>query len=378
MSRKISVSIAILLVLLIVAGGLIWLRNSRQPVVIGFVAGVTGKYADLGVDCRRGVELAIARQNRRGGISGRPLELLSEDDGQDEERAVAAVKTLLKHNLPVIIGHSTSSMSMATLPLINASQTLLFSPTSSSARLQDIDDNFFRTCTVSGVSAAMMARYLVIRKGVSNAGVIYDLGNEVYTQAWFDAFESSFLREGGESVVPLAFTSGETSHLFPFIEKIRDPQFDVLVIVTNSADAAMLCQQIRKSDWQVPLAMADWAATEQLISLGGRAVEGVIIQQIFNRESQVPAYLSFKEEFQRLYKVEPGFGALHAYDAATVIFTSMQQQQNGESLKQAILRVGQFQGLQYPVEINRFGDAVHATYIGVVRDGGFEILGDFR
>ncbi len=377
MLRRSTLYTILVLIMLAMFGGY-WFLRPKKPILFGFVAGITGKYADLGVDCRRGVEIAVNQQNLKSGINGHRIEIIALDDQQKQETAITAVTSLLELKVPVIIGHSTSSMSMATLPLINKSDTIMLSPTSSTQRLIAIDDNFIRTCTVSSTSATMMARYLSLEKSFRHAGVIYDLGNKAYTQAWFEAFKKTFSENNGSSVIDLTFTSKDNSQLLPLVEQMRGNQIDVLVIVANSVDAAMISQQVRKSGWDVPLAMADWAATEQLIDLGGKAVEGVIIQQIFNRKSADPDYLEFKNRFLELYKIEPGFGALHAFDAAQVAIQGILHKSEQESLKEAILRIGEFQGLQFKINIDQYGDASHATYMGQVTNGEFVINEEFQ
>lgn len=377
MKRNLAVFTVGFLLILIFYGIFVATRP-KEPIRIGFIAGLSGKFADLGVDCRRGVEIAIARTNRAGGVNGHPIEMIAKDDGQDEKLAVDGVKSLLEQNVPVIIGHATSSMTMTTLPLVNATATLMVGPTTSTSRLQDIDDNFFRSCAVSTASAVTMARYLLTVKGARSAGVIYDLGNKAYTETWYETFRKTFLDEGGSRVEAITFTSAPDLHLSRFIDEMHKHRVDALAIVANSVDAAMLCQQVRKSGWQIPLALADWAATEQLINLGGSAVEGVIIQQFFNRKSTKPAYLEFKNEFETLYKTEPGFGALHGYNAAMMVFRSMNEQRAEETLKQTILRISHFKGLQDDIVINEFGDSNHPTYMGIVENGQFVILEDFK
>ena len=179
-------------------------------------------------------------------------------------------------------------------------------------------------------------------------------------------------------LMPLTFSSGPDIVLLPLIERMRQQPIESLVIVANSVDAALLCQQVRKSGWQIPLALADWAATEQLISLGGKAVEGAVVSQYFNRKSTAPDYLDFKREFEKAYRSEPGFGALHAYNATMLVLRSLAEKQDGETLKQTILRISQFKGLQDDIVINRFGDSNHPTYMGIIENGTFRIFEDYR
>lgn len=358
---------------------LFYVRDSeKEPIVIGFVAGLSGKFADLGIDCRRGLERAVEVINRRGGVKGRLVMIDVRDDKQDPEQAREIVSSFLKMNLPVIIGHVTSSMSMATLPLVNNSDTLMVSPTTSTPLLKDKDDNFIRTCAVSTDAAIMMAKYLRQKKGAEKAVVIYDTSNSAYTERWYQNFRKTFLDSGGTSIVPLSFDSAPDLQMLPLIGRAKELLPDALVIVSNSVDAALLCQQVRKTGWQIPLALSDWAATEQLINLGGVAVEGAVISQYFNRKSTDPRYLEFKKNFMSAYKTEPGFGALHSFNAGMMVFESMQNQQDNETLKDTILRISEFEGLQGNITINRYGDSSNPTFIGIIQDGNFVILEDFH
>lgn len=352
--------------------------KEKEPLQIGFVAGLSGKFADLGIDCRRGVELALNKINTEGGVQGRPLTLLTADDKQNPDEARKIIKSFIDQEVPVIIGHVTSSMTMASLTLINSSNSLLVSPTSSTQLLRDLDDNMVRVCAISTDAAIMMAKYLTQEHNIKHVVVIYDTSNKAYTEQWVKHFQTTFLERGGQSVFPITFESEPDLQMLPLVELAKSHNPEALVIVTNSVDGALICQQVRKTGWGVKLALSDWAATEQLINLGGESVEGAVMSQFFNRSSTHPKYLEFKEEFLKTYKTEPGFGAQLSYNATMMIATAMENQRKDEPLKAAILRISDFEGLQGDFSINRFGDSSNPTFIGTIKNGNFVIFEDFR
>jgi len=83
---------------------------------IGFLAGLSGRVADLGIGGRNGAILAVEMRNRQGGINGRPVELIAEDDQQDAELARHAASRLLASKVEVVIGPMTSTMALAIAP----------------------------------------------------------------------------------------------------------------------------------------------------------------------------------------------------------------------------------------------------------------------
>ena len=112
---------------LISCAGLLFLLlscSAGEPVTIGFVGGMSGRVADLGINGRNGVLLAVKERNRNGGINGRPVKLLVMDDKQDKETAIQMVRSLLDQKVSAIIGHMTSSMSVVTVPLANDQRRL--------------------------------------------------------------------------------------------------------------------------------------------------------------------------------------------------------------------------------------------------------------
>ena len=136
----------------------------------------------------------------------------------------------------------------------------------------------------------------------------------------------------------------------------------------------MLCQQVRKKGLQLPIAAAEWAATEKLIDLGGEAVEGIILNQYFDRSSPAPQYIAFRSAYKERFGDEPGFAAVNAFDAANLVMDAIGRQQKDESLKDVIIDIGNFEGVQGLVRVDRYGDADRKTFLTSIRQGKFVLL----
>jgi branched-chain amino acid transport system substrate-binding protein len=121
----------------------------------------------------------------------------------------------------------------------------------------------------------------------------------------------------------------------------------------------------------VPLVTSEWAATERFVELAGPAAEGVFTSQFVDRESDLQPYAGFHRLFLERFQQEPGFAGIAGYDAATVLITALRQREAGEPIRDAVLRIADFEGLQGPIHIDRFGDSWRPTYITVVRNGKY-------
>lgn len=361
----------------VLCGGL-WLLLSacseEKPLRVGFVGGLTGRVADLGVAGRDGVTLAIEERNQSGGVAGRPVELIVRDDQQDEKQARQAVQELLDAEVVAIIGHMTSTMSVATVPLLNAAQVVMLSPTTKTDQLTGLDDYFLRVTESLGREAGALARHALLEKPGGRFVVAYDLSNVAYSEAWLKAFQQSLEAGGGQIIQIEGFTSGPEVHLLPIAESLLSQAPDGVLLVCNAIDSALLAQQMSKSGSSPTLYATAWAFTTDLLSFGGRAVHGMVAYNDFNAASQEPLYLEFHQRFTRRFGYKPSFATVLAYDAATSLLAGLEMNPQRAGLRESLLRLKTFQGLQSSFTIDPYGDVNRAQFLTRVTAEGFEIV----
>ena len=345
--------------------------GQKEPIKIGFVGGLSGRVADLGVGGRNGVQLAVEECNAAGGIDGRLIELVVKDDQQNPATARQAVDDLLSQKVELIIGPMTSAMAMAVLPQINKAQIVLLSPTVTATKLFGIDDFFVRVIATTREYAAKSARYQFQKRGARTAAVIYDRSNLAYTESWLNDFRATFESLGGQMIDIRAFTSGQDMVFLPLVKDLVAIDADVVLIIANAVDAALICQQVNKLAPGQNIAMSEWASTERFIELAGKASEDVVVSQFMDATDHSQAFLDFQAAYLERFHQPIGFAALAGYDAARVAIAAISVRGKGESLKNAILRKGRFQGVQQELEIDRFGDAERKVIISAVRNYHF-------
>jgi ABC-type branched-chain amino acid transport systems, periplasmic component len=359
-----------LLLIMVLASSLVCC-SPKEPVKIGFLGGVSGRVADLGIAGRNGALLAIEMRNKAGGLNGRTIELLVEDDQQDTTQAKAAVQRLIDQKVEAIVGPMTSMVAMATVPIVNQAQIVMMSPTVSTQDLSNIDDYFFRVISSTAEYAHKIADYQVIHQGISRVAVAYDQRNESYSESWLKSYQKAFEAQGGEVILIEPYYSGDEVNFATLAEHLLKVKPDAVLMIANSLDTAMLAQQVRKRDQRVPIATSEWAATERLSELGGNAVEGMMIAQFLDRESNNPNFLAFRQAYLDRFSMEPGFGGVTAFDATNVVLTALAGKDNSQTLKQAILSQGLFAGVQSEIRFDKTGDAKRDTYMTTIHNGHF-------
>lgn len=348
--------------------------ESREPLRVGFVGGLSGRVADLGNDGRNGALLAVAMVNEAGGIRDNPVQLIVKDDAQNRDTMVQAIEELAAANVVAIIGPMTSSMAMIARPIAEQHGLLMISPTVTTTALTGRDDNFLRVSSDSLAYATFSARYLAETGGHMRLAACLDLGNRAYTENWLDVFTDKYRAHGGEIVGRVAFTSSADTEHAAIVERMLTSNPDGLLFVASAVDTARLAHEAKRQAPDLRLIAVEWSATEALIELGGRAVEGLTLSNFFDRDSLAPAYLAFKQAYVERFGREPGFGGTATYDATYTLLTALRDSGGDRDLKQVLITTGEYPGLQQPVRFDRFGDAQRDIFLARIENGRYVVI----
>jgi branched-chain amino acid transport system substrate-binding protein len=351
-------------------------EKEKAPIKVGFVGGLTGRLSDLGTAGRNGVILAVEQINRKGGIHGRPVELIAKDDQQNPETALRVDRELADEGVVAIIGHMTSTMSMVAIPFANKEKILMISPTTSTNKVSGLDDFFIRIMPPNKSETEHLARHAFEVMGLKKIAVIYDLSNRAYTEGYFHNFKDAFEGFGGSINHVETFISGKDMGFATAADALLKPDPEAVLIVTGAPDAAMISQRIRIAGAKIPIFACGWAMTADLLHDGGPAVEGLLFSMLFNRESKEKAYLKFKKRFKERFGETPNFAAAHGYEAAQALFKALSKETDPKKLKRTVLQQDIFGGLQGDFKMDRFGDPQRKRFLITVKNGRFRIVED--
>lgn len=365
----------IIVVLIALVATLVLILRPKETILVGFSAQLSGTQAELGVQERNGVQMAVEIINDAGGINGHKLELIIEDDYGIPEKAAEADAKLIEAGVAAIIGHATSSQTLAGLEVTNSAQVIMISPTVSTPLLSDIDDYFFRVYPSFQDSAKAFAQYIFEDNGGSTISVIYDSDNMAYTNTYYTTFKDEFIKLGGKIADVISYSSSTNPDFKEILVDLPNNNPQCLLLITSDRDAAYISQQTRILGWQVQLFSSAWAQTKTLIETGGQAVDGLILEQSYLLSSDTPTFLTFKNNYIDRFGTEPSFGAAFGYDAAMVLFEALKKT-NGKAdgLKEALTETTDFNGVAGVFTINQFGDVERPFYLCVIKDGAYIVL----
>ncbi len=343
----------------------------QEPVRIGIITGTAGHMADMGIAARYAIQLAVDQCNEKGGIHGRRVEVIVKDGQQNAGDAITDVKQLISQKVDVIIGPMSSTMAMAMLPYVNESRMVTVSPTATTPLLSGRDDYFFRVCPPAGNAARLNAEYQIRSGNMRRIAVAFHGRNPSFSEPFIKDFEKAFNVGGGKLITTIEFTANDERSFFQIANELLTEDPDGILIIANAMDSAMLCQQIRKISPTVNISLSTWGGTRRFIELGGQAAEGVSLAMDIDWDSPDPRYQNFRRNFLNSYQHEPGIISLYSYSAAQIVLAALNAQKPGQSLKEALLSLGEVNGLQGRIRFDAYGDVKKTVFIRVVRNRKF-------
>jgi branched-chain amino acid transport system substrate-binding protein len=347
--------------------------DKNEPIKLGFAGELSGDNRSPSIKLFQGVQLAVEKRNAAGGVHGRQVELISRDDGGRPDRAPAVDRELAAADVEAIIGHPTSSTSLAAMEFINSSEIVMLSPTATADALFSREDNFFTFLAPNSRLAAHIAEFGREELGIKTVAALYDEANSGYTKNYYRNFHRAFTKAGGQLLDVRSFDSTTTTAYGALVEELLATSPDAFLIIASSTETASFLQQMYKRSADLPVLACDWSSTQDLIQLGGPYSRNVYMAETlhFNRAEQV--YRPFAEAFRERFGEEPSIGAAKGYEAARVVLQALEKRKEGTELKEVLLQET-FEGLRGELDFNRYGDLQRRLCIKTVREQHFEMV----
>ncbi|MCD6099653.1 MAG: ABC transporter substrate-binding protein, partial [Candidatus Marinimicrobia bacterium] len=194
----IGIGIAVVVILVAVFFGT-QTKKGPEVIKIGAILPLTGGAGKYGEDAKLGIELAVEENNAKGGIKGKLIKVIFEDDQSNPQQTVSAFRKLITvHGVPVIIGAMTSSSALAVAPIAEQNRVVLISPSASAPVLSDAGDFVFRNELSDAYGGVVQAELTWKKLRIKKVAIIYI--NNDYGVGVKDAFEKTFKKLGGEIV----------------------------------------------------------------------------------------------------------------------------------------------------------------------------------
>lgn len=345
------------------------------PVIVGFSGPLEGKYSDLGVQGRNGLQLAIETINAAGGAGGRKLTLISEHDGYSQSSARAADQKLIDNGAQVIVGHMTSTQSVAAQSVSQDAGVLLLSPTTSTPLLTGKKDLFFRVIPASTDWAKGLARHALTQDGHTAIATITDMDNEAYAAPFNKAFAKLISQKGGTILAEIQINSSKLKSWDDAIDTLVELEAPAVQVALSARDLAALARSIRHRGIDIDIYSAMWAYTRELIQAGGKSTEGIIFAVGYSGDNARPEFLDFQKRYKQRFGWDSNFAAAFGYECGMVLAEALDRAKGDATRLHTVLpTITDFPGTIGPFGFDEYGDVNRPSFIVTIKDREFKTI----
>ncbi|MFM1655629.1 ABC transporter substrate-binding protein [Brevibacillus sp. B_LB10_24] len=338
---------------------------------IGVAAPLSGASAQDGQAIKKGAELAVKMANDAGGVNGKKIELVAEDDKTDpKEAAIVANKLATDSSILAVVGHFNSSATLAGAPIYNKNKIVEISPGSSSPAVTDAGPYTFRVITTDAFQGEYVAKWTA-EEGFKKVAVIYE--NTDYGLGLADVYKKAVEANGGQVVAMESYILGQTKDFSPILTKIKQQNPDLLFVGGLYNEAALIAKQSKTLGLNVPFMGVDALYSNALIDLGGDAVEGFLLPGFFNSSSEKENVKAFVKAFEDAYKESPSTYAAYAFDATQIIIKAMKEKgADRQSIADYLTTLKGYEGVTGVHDFDENGDVMKEPEKLIVKDGKFQ------
>jgi branched-chain amino acid transport system substrate-binding protein len=291
-------------------------KKESNTVKIGGIFPLSGSVAVYGVECKNGIDLAIEEINAAGGINGKQIVLISEDDEGNPEKTVSAYKKLTtKDGVKLLIGSLTSGCTQAVTKLAQAQKVVQLAPAATAPAVTDAGNFIFRACFIDPFQGTVGGKFAVETLGSKKAAILYDVGND-YSVGLTENFEKSFVANGGAVVAKESYSTGDKDFNAQ-LTKIKNAKPDVVYLPDYYGTVALIAKQLRAQGITTPIVGADgW---DGLTENAGDEVLNGFYSNHYASDSTDENVKKFVAAFNTKYNKDPNAFAALGYDCVYLL-----------------------------------------------------------
>jgi branched-chain amino acid transport system substrate-binding protein len=338
---------------------------------IGYYGDLSGPTFNFGSSAKNGVLMAADEINRLGGINGRRIDVVIEDDhGSPERAAILTSKLIDQDKVVAVIAGGASGSSLAAAPRAQALKIPFISPSSTDPAVTHTGDYIFRVCFIDAFQGEVMAKFAANTLKAKKTAIMVDFNNP-YSRGLSDFFELSFTKLGGQVVSKQSYAQGDPDYKGQ-LSTIRAAEPDVIYIPGYYGDVAMIAKQARQLDLTQPLLGGDGWDAPELWQLGGDALNNSYITSHYSADDPSVSIQTFVRQYKQLYgNLEPDAHAALAYDAMLVVAEAIQRAgtTDASKLRNALAQTKDHEGVTGMISINADRDAVKPAVVLKLLDG---------
>ena len=334
---------------------------AADTIKLGVAGPHSGDLASYGIPTIHAAELVVKDINAKGGVLGKKVELLVEDDECKPEKATNTATKLVSEGVDIVLGHICSGATKAAMGIYKDSNIIAMSPSATNPALTQSGDypNFFRTIASDDAQARLEVDFALDTLKVKKIAVLHDKGD--YGKGLAE-FAKAFLEKEPKAQVVLyeGITPGAVDYS-AVVQKIKQSGAEAVIFGGYHPEASKIVTQMRKKKMKTIFISDDGVKDDTFIKVAGQYSEGVYATGPKD-VTQNPLTKKAREEHVKAYKEEPGAFFDNAYAAALALLNAIQKA--GSTDYDAVSKALRTDNVDTPLGSIRFDDRGDAIGVG--------------
>jgi branched-chain amino acid transport system substrate-binding protein len=344
-------------------------------ILIGEFGSLTGTTATFGISTKNGIDMAIDEINNAGGLLGKKVRVIVEDDqGRPEEAQTVVTKLINKDQVIAVLGEVASSRTMAAAPVAQQNAIPMISPSSTNPKVTEIGDYIFRVCFIDPFQGLVMAKFATNSLKVKNVAILRDIKND-YSVGLADVFVENFKGMGGNIVADESYSEGDTDFSAQ-LTSIRARKPEAVFLPGYYTEVGLIVRQAKSLGLNVPFLGGDGWDSPALVKIGGAAVNGSYYSNHFSVSDPNPKIQKFVADYKARFGETPDALAGLGFDAASILFDAIKRANSteGAKIRDALAATKDFAGITGSITLDKDRNAVKPAVVLQVKDGNLEYV----
>lgn len=349
-------------------------QSSGNTIKIGGIAPLTGDVSVYGTAASKGAKLAIEEINAAGGVLGKQIEFIEEDEEGDPVKAVNAYNKLSSQKVVAIIGDVTSKPTISVAQKAAKDNMPMITATATAKEVTSYGKNMFRACFLDPYQGETMATYAVQNLGAKNVAVLYDTSDD-YSKGCAEAFKAKAEAAGAKVVAYEGFGKGDADFKAQ-LTKINQSTPDAIFIPSYYNTVALIATQAKEIGIKATLLGSDgWDGVLGALDKSNLAVvEGTYFCNHYSTEDKSEVVQKFLTDYKKKYNEDPNAFAALGYDSAKILLSAIANAKSTE--KQKIIdamAASDYEGVTGHINYNGSGDPVKSVAIIKIVNGAYTL-----
>ena len=340
---------------------LVGIGTAADTIKLGVAGPHSGDLASYGIPTVRAAEIIVKKVNAKGGVMGKQVELLVEDDVCKPEIATNTATKLASEGADVVLGHICSGATKAALGIYKGAKKIAMSPSATNPALTQSGDypNFYRTIASDDAQAQLEVDFALNDLKAKKIAVLHDKGD--YGKGLAE-FAKSYLEKDPRAEVVLfeGVTPGAMDYS-AVVQKIKQSGADAVIFGGYHPEASKIVSQMRKKKMKTAFVSDDGVKDDTFIKVAGQYAEGVYATGPKDLSSNA-MYNEAVEEHRKAYGEDPGAFYPQAYAATLALLNAIEKA--GSTDYDALRKALQTNDVETPLGKIRFDAKGDATGVG--------------